>query len=158
MPALAEGRLPLPPVFPHLPDLSRDDALALGALVDVTPLAQQQGFLVAVAVSRNLWDDLQAVPAGEASGDPGEDVRHRLADILFMARRGIAGEPLLRLREMVFSLKLPIAGNEAGVVCGGSDDYTVRLVSHGGDAGEPVLTLFRQGEHGPQAMEMEQEG
>ena len=114
------------------------------AFVDVTHLATKAGFLVPVAVSPGLWQDLCAVPEGSD-----QDVLARLSDLFFVARWVVAQEPILAIREVTFTLPLPLAGNEAVEGDEGYDDrYAVRLVTGGTatNGGAPMVTFFRDGE------------
>ncbi|HSS52586.1 MAG TPA: DUF6573 family protein [Thermoanaerobaculia bacterium] len=74
--------LDLEDVFgPVIHSYSRAEALADGALVDVTSTAQEAGFRIPVALSRAVWESYVTVPPKVVAQDePG-----RLWDILWMA-------------------------------------------------------------------------
>ena len=62
---------------------SRRQAIEDGVLVDVTDTAREAGFRIPVALSRNVWDRLVALPEGYRGF---QDEAGRLWDVLWMAR------------------------------------------------------------------------
>lgn len=105
----------------------RAQAIRDGALVDVSEMASQAGFVFPVAVTRNLWEDIQAIPEAYSH----ESVDGRLWDVLYMAhmaiRHSTEGGSGLR-----YNLILHV---------GDTNIYPVRLVCGPGDGEEPVITL-----------------
>ncbi|MFO0888214.1 MAG: DUF6573 family protein [Isosphaeraceae bacterium] len=64
---------------------TREQAIADGALIDVTETAREAGFRIPVALSRAVWAEYVEVPDGvEAQDEAG-----RLWDILWMCRWGV---------------------------------------------------------------------
>lgn len=115
---------------------SRADALADGVLVDVSGMAKEAGFTVPVAVTANLWADIQTFPEGS-----GEDGTGRLWDVLCIGRIAI-GQAMAKnggnSSELLYNLLLSREGL--------SSIYTLKSVIGPGDQGEPVLTLMRPDE------------
>lgn len=105
----------------------RAQALREGLLVDVSQMAQEVGFAFPVAVTKNLWDDIQAIPQAYAI----EDVEGRLWDVLMMGKHAVMQNPADRT-ELRYHVVLHV---------GNTNVYPVRLVCHPGDAMEPVITL-----------------
>jgi hypothetical protein len=105
----------------------RREALAAGRLHDVSEMASEAGFAYPVAVTRALWEDIQAIPPAYSH----EDVQGRLWDILHMAWVAVRTDRTGG-REIRYNLVLHV---------GDSEMYGVGLVCGPGDAGEPVLTL-----------------
>ena len=67
---------------------SRRQAIEDGVLVDVTDTAREAGFRIPVALSRNVWDRLVALPEGYRGF---QDEAGRLWDVLWMARHYALG-------------------------------------------------------------------
>lgn len=115
-----------------LPSLHfRAYALETGALVDVSDMARDAGFVYPVAITRALHDDIAAIPPAYSH----EDVKGRLWDVLSMARFAIA-----RSKDggtdLTYSLILHVADRS---------QYQVQLSAGPGDRGEPVITLSHPG-------------
>jgi len=66
---------------PIIYSYTREQALADGQLVDVTETAREAGFSWPVALSRALWDVIEAIP----KKTPWQDWQGRLWDVLWMA-------------------------------------------------------------------------
>lgn len=127
---------------PVIHSYTRAQALEDGELVDVTEWASAEkgiigGFKIPVAMTRALWAAVEDIPErleGVA------DVRGRAHDVLWMAlcaiRRQGPGD------RIDFKVILPRTPTD-----GGEDATTDRQVEtlhgqcHGGDEGEPVVTL-----------------
>lgn len=114
-------------VFRH----TREQALAAGVLVDVSEMAAECGFRVAVAVTRAVWDGV-VTPDPEAEA-MGQSVSGRLWDLLWVLRAQIGGGKA-GLDTIHFSLIVQDARRRR----------TVRLKSicGPGDQGEPVVTMM----------------
>jgi len=112
---------------------SRQQAIEDGVLVDVTETAREAGFVYPVALTADLWADINAIPPSKQGF---EDVAGRLWDLLYMAVRAIK-----QSREsgtcLLYRLILHV---------GKRSDYTVKLVCGPGDDAEPVITLMRPDE------------
>jgi hypothetical protein len=109
---------------------ARAQALAEGALVDVTERAQEVGFTLPVAVSAALWADIQAIPRAYRGV---QDTEGRLREVL---RAGCAAARRSegRFPTLLYNLTMPV-GNHV--------KYTVKMLCGTGDAGESVITLMR---------------
>lgn len=105
----------------------RAQALKAGLLVDVSDTAAEVGFVVPVAVTKNVWDDVHAIPAAYSH----EDARGRLWDVLSMASHAVR-QSSPDSTETRYNLILHV---------GRSSRYPVRAVCHPGDDLEPVITL-----------------
>jgi hypothetical protein len=105
----------------------RAQALREGILVDVSQTAQEAGFVFPVAVTKNLWEDLNAIPEAYSH----EDVIGRLWDVLMVAKLAVR-QSSPEGGQVSFRVILHVGKTSA---------YTVRLICHPGDDLEPVITL-----------------
>lgn len=105
----------------------RAQALREGVLVDVSETAREAGFVFPVAVTKALWEDIQAIPEAYSH----EDVAGRLWDVLTMARYAVQQSAPGGF-EVRYRLVLHV---------GRASVYPVRLVCEPGDDFEPVITL-----------------
>ena len=116
---------------------SRAEALADGALVDVSTLGRQAGFRVPVAVTQAVWLDCieWSEEDSERVGVP-QDQDGRLWDVLWLAwnaaRRAGDGD-----RSTFKVCRVDRASKE-----GSSSDVTLCLCIGPGDEGEPVITIM----------------
>lgn len=116
---------------PVIHSYSRADALEDGVLVDVSDVAKEAGFKWPVAVTSELWADINTFTKGS-----GQDVSGRLWDVVYMARMAAKGT-------------IPVQGNQTNAVyqmtlkMGKKSRYQVRMVSGPGDNMEPVITLMQ---------------
>jgi hypothetical protein len=114
---------------------TRAQALADGALVDVSPMAAEAGFVWPVAVTQQLWGDIHALPEPlQGIADPAG----RLWDVLWMARHAIQSNPGGGLR-LEYRVIMPVAEVPY-------DEQTIILAAGPGDAGEAVITLMCPGD------------
>ncbi len=113
---------------------SRRDALADGFLVDVTDLARQAGFKVPVALTRAVWSQCVEWTEADNSRQAHQDETGRLWDVLsmcFLAARATASSGLR------FALmSVPRDGSADAV------SVELKALIHGGDDGEPVVTIM----------------
>lgn len=108
---------------------TRAQAIADGALVDVSAVAKEAGFRHPTAVTAALWQVISTIP----SDFPLEDLEGRLWDVIWMARLQ-AGKCEAGVSQFTFELILHRADKLS--------DYTQLLCHCGpGDTAEPVLTL-----------------
>lgn len=113
----------------------RAQALATGALIDVTVTAEQAGFRSPVAITKALWEDIQNIPA-QIRGLV--TVKDRIWELLFLgcsiayAQRW-QGKPSDCIEYLVI---MPVGTTT-------NRKYAVRLMSERGDDGETVLTLAK---------------
>jgi len=110
---------------------TRAQALAEGALVDVSETAREAGIRFPVAVTRAVWNEYIALtPAATRAGN---DERGRLWDVVWMLCCGIqqnrsAGSFLFTLHVVTTSVR--------------PSRVRLRAVCDGGDDGEPVITVL----------------
>ncbi|HWI46263.1 MAG TPA: DUF6573 family protein [Rubrobacter sp.] len=114
---------------------TRADALADDVLVDVTLTAREASFRIPVALTANVWADVN-----DLSGPyvlTGQSTEGRLWDLLFMAANA-ARRPENRDRsEFVYALIMPV---------GTRNYYRAKCHVGPGDEGEPVVTILRPNE------------
>ena len=114
---------------------TRAEALADGLLVDATATAREAGFRIPVALTANVWADVNDLFGGYVSA--GQSPEGRLWDLLFMAAH-VARKPENRERsEFVCSLVMPLG---TGIT------YRAKCHIGPGDEGEPVVTILRPDE------------
>lgn len=111
---------------------TRAEALADGALIDVTPMAREAGIRLPTALTVELMADVVTIPPAYAH----EDREGRLWDVVWMARCAMMRAPA-DASELRYQLILHV---------GDSSQYTVKAVCGPGDDGAPVLTLMRPDE------------
>lgn len=117
----------------YIPFFSREQAIKDGVLMDVTPLAQEAGFTVPVAVTKALWKNY-IVPHPEATKF--QDETGRLWDVLTLAALRAKRQPSDTL---LFGVDFLMKGLMI-------EEVTIKSVIGPGDAGEPVITLMLPGE------------
>ena len=105
----------------------RAQELRSGALVDVSAMAREIGFPYPVALTRSLWEDVNAIPTAYGH----EDVQGRLWDVLTMAKRAVQQGPRGGA-ELRYNLVLHVDDTSV---------YPVKLVCEPGDDLTPVITL-----------------
>jgi len=105
---------------------SREQAIEDGVLVDVTPIAQEAGFKVPVALTDSVWARIEP---SERDAQLGQSVEGRLWDIL-MVLRSFAGDTDLVTFEVI--------------IAEGGEQHTLNLKAHigPGDEAEPVVTIM----------------
>src|SRR5689334_11102095 len=62
---------------------SREDAIRDGVLVDVTPIAEEAGFKVPIALTSSVWSRLEP---SERDAQLGQSIEGRLWDVLMVLR------------------------------------------------------------------------
>lgn len=114
---------------PVIDQITREDLLRDGILVDVSTLAAQAGFKYPVAVGRSVWDAYVEVPPGVT----GQDETGRLWDILWILfiaiRRGAAGDTIL------FNVYVRNDNRQPRLV-------RLKALCGPGDDAEPVITIL----------------
>lgn len=123
---------------PLISSYSRAQAIADGALIDVTETAFEAGFQWPVAISRRAWEDCVDWSAEDSARQIPQDVDGRLWDVLWMAwvkvrcsLQARVGEPLL------YGLRRVPRGGRGRL----ARLVTLKLLSGPGDHGEPVFTI-----------------
>lgn len=124
---------------PIISTYTRAQALADGALIDVSALAGEAGIVFPVAITAALSADIDAIPAYLAGVASREG---RLWDLLWMARVAIIAAPVDADR-IAYELILPVG---AASVAGFEAVYPVVAVCGPGDDARPVITLMQLGE------------
>jgi len=110
---------------------TRAEAIADGALFDVTDTAREAGFKVPVAVTAEVWSRyVKVTPAAEEAGN---DLDGRLWDVLWMAH--IAAHCTPQSSEVVF----PMLVVTDSVI---AEEVQLKMVCGPGDDGEPVITIM----------------
>lgn len=123
---------------------TREQALADGVLVDLSPVACGYGFRIPVACTAAV---LQAIAWSEAteSAKPhatGQTTEGRLHDVLTMAMLNAQAAAQAGESEVAFDvLMVPAKGQSTRPVL-----VSMWMAVGGGDRGEPVLTLMLAGE------------
>ena len=115
----------------------RSDALADGVLVDVTETAREAGFSIPVAVSRNVWDRLIALPEGYQGF---QDEKGRLWDVVYMASvyaRRNRNTDRFRYPVLVRAIRKDLRDSMAHP----KTRWPICALGSG-DAGEPVVTIM----------------
>ena len=109
---------------------TRAQALADGALVDVTSTAQEAGIKSPVALTRAVWCEYVAVPEGVE----GQDEAGRLWDVLWMLRHAI-GRAKPGTRILLYQLYVRNDNRRARSV-------TLKATCGPADDGSPCITLM----------------
>ncbi|MGI8911232.1 MAG: DUF6573 family protein [Rubrobacteraceae bacterium] len=110
---------------------TRADALADGVLVDVTETAREAGFRIPVALTANVWADVNDLSGRYVS--TGQSLDGRLWDLLFMAAHAARRPENRDTSEFVYALIMPV---------GTGNNYRAKCHVGPGDVGEPVLTIM----------------
>lgn len=105
---------------------TRAQAVADGVLVDVSPISQEAGFKVSVAMTASVWARLTP---SDGDANLGQSIQGRLWDVL-MVLRARARDTDIVLFDVIVA--------ERG------EHHTVRLkaIIGPGDDGEPVITIM----------------
>lgn len=122
-----------PAEWPVISSYSRAQAVEEGFLVDVSATAREAGIKFPVCLTRDVWDRYVEVPDGDEFC---QDEAGRLWDVLWMFRRAAArceGGAYL----VVFHLHIR-NDNRRGM----PPRVTLKAQCHGGDSGEPVVTIM----------------
>ena len=126
---------------------TRADALADGALVDVSETAREAGFAVPVALSAALWSDICAIPqTPEGTDNIDQSVSGRLWDVLFMGWYNIGRHGHEAGDTLAYEMLLPVAGENRQLGTPYTNKYAIKTVIGPDDNGKPCLTFMRPGE------------
>ncbi|MDN5892879.1 MAG: hypothetical protein L0H93_02535 [Nocardioides sp.] len=122
---------------------TRADALNDCTLIDTGPLAAEAGFKFPMALTRAAWEDCVAwtIHDGDATGHL-QDETGRLWDVLTMARHGIRQTGP---GQSVTSFPVNRITRNAHAHSDPTQQWLI-LEIHGGDHGEPVMTVMLPGE------------
>lgn len=114
---------------------SRAQALADGALVDVSNVAREMGFLYRVTLTAAVWADCVAWNDEDSERQVMQNENARLWDVLWMAKLADkAGQG----HRVAFELRRVPRGGRGQA----PRRVTLRLAIGPGDQGEPVLTIL----------------
>jgi len=110
---------------------TRGDALKDGFLIDISPVAKEEGFLVPAAVTCEAYREIRP---HEEPGPSGQDLRDRLHDMFWRLRLHATQKRFSDTDRLSFSF----------LIAENCVSRTVKLVSvvHPGDQGEPVMTIM----------------
>ena len=115
---------------------TREDALNDGTLVDVSKVGKEAGFKYSIAMSKALYEGYIIPPEEIKNKENSTD--WRLWDSLFMLRIAIS-----RMREnnsfILYSVYYQMNENIEHFT---NRDYKLKALFHGGDKGEPVITIM----------------
>ena len=118
-------------VADYISRYTRSDALQNGFLIDLSPVAKEEGFLVPVAVTCEAYQKIRPHEESELSG---QDLRGRLHDMFWMLRLHARQKRYADTDRLAFNFLLA----ENGV----SKMVELVFVVHPGDQGEPVMTIM----------------
>jgi len=110
-----------------------------GVLVDVTEAAKSRGFLYPVAMTAAAFSDcVEWSEETAARKDCAQDESGRLQDVLWNALLAVRAQSRRGAPEVLFNTyRVPVAGK--GVM---PRKVLLKIVVHGGDLGEPVMTIM----------------
>jgi hypothetical protein len=115
---------------------TRAEAMADGFLIDVSEMAREAGFKFPVAVSRSVWSDYIEWADEDTQKQTYQDTEGRLWDVLSMLRFGIAASR--GSRSFIYKLNVvPRDGKTKRAKL-----TRLKAEVHGGDNGEPVITVL----------------
>ena len=106
---------------------TREQAIKDGNLVDVSEMGKEAGFNIPVAITRSLHSIIEDIPPRSHY----QSYQGRLWDILFMGN--LAARNNLDTDTLYYKLILTHGRNKY---------ITLKMVLHGGDNGEPVITIM----------------
>ena len=116
---------------------SRKQAIDDGLLVDVTEVARQMGILYPVALSRAVFDDSVSWSAkDDAKAFWPQDESGRLHDLVWLLYLAMRGAKPGEARVSFDLNRVPRPGK------GKKRKVSLRAEVHGGDNGEPVVTVM----------------
>ena len=114
---------------------SRADAIDDGSLVDVTDVARECGFRVAVALTRLAWADCVEWTDADNAENVYQDASGRLWDVLSMAHLAAKRQP------DASRLTFPLLRVQRGSRSPAPTETRLVLDIGPGDEGEPVITI-----------------
>ena len=115
---------------------TRAEAIEDGVLIDVTEMAKEAKIKYPVALSEAVYAKIEDKPDIE-------DIDGRTWDVVWMLRCAITGAiPSKKVGESLIYFKLIL--NDSNVDYGNfkPKEITLKALVHGGDAGEPVITVM----------------
>jgi hypothetical protein len=114
---------------------TRKDALEDGCLIDVTAQAKENGFAIPVAITSALHHEINNIPSQYAY----QSYEGRLRDLLLMGYMNARAN--LKNSRMMYKYIMPTTqqGKNSTFI---RKYISVCLEVHGGDEGEPVVTIM----------------
>ena len=128
---------PAPALDPVISTYTRAQALEDGVLVDVSNTAREAGFSIPVAITRNVWNRVIALPDGYRGF---QDERGRLWDVVWMAShaaRSNRNTDRVTMCVHVRDIRKDLHDSHRP-----PRKHFPILAIGGGDAGEPVITIM----------------
>lgn len=117
---------------------TREQAIEDGVLFDVSEMAQEAGFKIPVAITQAVRDDC-VVWTDKDAEKYYQDEKGRQWDVIVMAH--LYARRNKSTNEFMFPLhRIPRVGH------GGKRNITLKCTVHGGDNGEPVITIMQPNE------------
>jgi len=114
---------------------TRAQAIADGELIDVSSVAEEAGFKIPVAVTRTVWEQYVAWTDVDTDNQTYQDESGRLWDVVSMLRMSINS----RRDDSVIQYRLYIVPRDGR--SRKAKLTTLKAMIHGGDNGEPVMTI-----------------
>ncbi len=121
---------------PVISSYTRKQALADGALVDVSDMAWDAGFKLRVALTRAAWDDCIAWTDEDSACQTDQDQNGRLWNVLIMAWVKVRTSPKAGAVVHYGLKRVPRDGAALEATL-----TELKVVLSNGDDGEPVLTI-----------------
>jgi hypothetical protein len=115
---------------------TRAQAIEDGELVDVSEVAREAGFTLPVAVTRSVWDRYISWSDADTDRQSYQDESGRLWDVVSMLRMAIGS----RRNESVLLYRLYVIPHDGRTRR--AKLTTLKAMIHGGDNGEPVMTIM----------------
>jgi hypothetical protein len=122
---------------PVISSYTRQQALADGALVDVSEMAWEAGFRFPVALTRAAWNDCVQWSEEDSQRQIHQNLSGRLWDVLWMAWVKVRVSPKAGAVLHYALLRIPRDGAATEAV-----KTELKIVLSNGDDGDPVLTIL----------------
>lgn len=127
-------------VFEMIYSYSRKQAIEDGVLIDVSEMAREAGFKIPVALTASVYADCVRWSEQDTKRQTYQDEPGRLHDVLSMAQ---IGARVNRDTDTVFyKIYRIIRGGRST----SPKQTTLKMVIHGGDNAEPVITISQPNE------------
>ena len=120
---------------------TREQAIADGALVDVSNTARDVGIILPVAMTAAAWADAVAWHEADNERQTYQDESGRLWDVLFMAAYAIRTQRRPDDRLLYQLRRIPRDGRSTT-----ARELTLKLILGPGDDGKPVITILMPNE------------
>ena len=109
---------------------TRAQAIEDGVLVDVSETAREAGFTIPVAVTDTVWNEY--VEPDDQAKKWGQGASGRLWDVVWIAR--IGAKCNANASDFLFTVRMVMKEKQPS-------DIQFKAMIHGGDNGEPVITI-----------------